>query len=60
MSTRVALVVVSLFAWHAAPRILCTLHGAGIHKGMVATLTCYGAPLAITAITSVSLLRTGF
>ncbi len=54
------LAVVSLFAWHAAHRILCTLHDVGIHKGMVAKLACYGAALVITAVTSVSLIRIGF
>ncbi len=54
------LAVVSLFAWHAAHRILCTLHDVGIHKGMVAKLCCYGAALAITAVTSANLLRIGF
>lgn len=52
--------VVSLFAWHAAHRILCTLHDVGIHKGLVAKLSCYGAALAITAVASTSLLRIGF
>jgi fumarate reductase subunit D len=54
-----ALAVVSLFAWHAAHRILCTLHDVGIHKGMAAKLTCYGAALGITTVTSMSLLRIG-
>ena len=25
---------VALFAWHAAHRILCSLHDVGIHKGL--------------------------
>jgi fumarate reductase subunit D len=33
---------VALFAWHAAHRILCSLHDVGIHKGLVAKFSCYG------------------
>jgi fumarate reductase subunit D len=34
--------VVALFAWHAAHRILCSLHDVGIHKGLAAKFSCYG------------------
>jgi fumarate reductase subunit D len=53
------LVVVSLFAWHAAHRILCTLHDIGIHKGLPAKMACYGAAAAITLIAATSLLTLG-
>ena len=53
-------VVISLFAWHAAHRLLCSLHDLGIHKGLVAKLACYGSALALTVITGSSLLRLGF
>ncbi len=51
------LAVISLFAWHAAHRILCTLHDIGIHKGLPAKLACYGCAAAVTLITAVSLLN---
>jgi len=53
-------VVIALFAWHAAHRVLCSLHDLGIHKGLVAKLACYGSALALTVITGSSLLRLGF
>ena len=53
-------VVISLFAWHAAHRVLCSLHDLGIHKGLVAKLACYGSALALTVITGSSLLRLDF
>ena len=53
-------VVISLFAWHAAHRLLCSLHDLGIHKGLVAKLACYGSALALTVITGSSLLRLDF
>ena len=54
------LAVIVLFAWHAAHRILCSLHDVGIHKGLVAKLTCYGAAMAISLIAAASLWRVGF
>lgn len=52
--------VVMLFVWHAAHRILCSLHDIGIHKGAAAKATCYGAALLITAVAAASLLGLGF
>lgn len=54
------LAVAALFAWHAAHRILCTLHDVGIHKGRVAKLACYGAALALSLVAAASLVRIGF
>jgi len=54
------LVVIVLFAWHAAHRILCSLHDVGIHKGLVAKLACYGGAMALSAVAAASLLRIGF
>jgi fumarate reductase subunit D len=48
--------VISLFAWHAAHRILCTLHDVGIHKGTMAKLACYGAAAAVTLVSAAGLL----
>lgn len=52
--------VVMLFAWHAAHRILCTLHDVGIHKGLAAKTLCYGAAAIVTLVAGVNLLRVGF
>lgn len=52
--------VIALFAWHAAHRILCSLHDLGIHKGVVAKLACYGSALAISVVAGGCLLRIGF
>ena len=52
--------VVALFAWHAAHRILCTLHDVGIPKGTVAKLACYGGAFVVSLVTAVALLRIGF
>jgi fumarate reductase subunit D len=54
------LAVISLFAWHAVHRILCSLHDIGIHKGMMVKSICYGGALAITLVTAASLLKIGF
>ena len=54
------LVVIALFAWHAAHRILHSLHDLGIHKGALAKLACYGGALAITVVVAVGLLAIGF
>ena len=54
------LAVIVLFAWHAAHRILCSLHDIGIHKGLVAKLTCYGCAMAISLVAAASLWRVGF
>ncbi len=52
--------VIALFAWHAAHRILCSLHDVGIHKGALAKGLCYGSALLITAVSGASLLALGF
>ncbi|HEY8049153.1 MAG TPA: fumarate reductase subunit FrdD [Ramlibacter sp.] len=46
---------VALFAWHAAHRILCSLHDVGIHKGLGAKLCCYGVAGAISVAAAVAL-----
>ena len=56
----VLLVVIALFAWHAAHRILHSLHDFGIHLGMWPKLACYGAASAITLIVAGGLLALGF
>lgn len=40
----------SLFAWHAAHRLLCTLHDFGVHKGLAAKTIAYGSAAVLTAI----------
>jgi fumarate reductase subunit D len=52
--------VIMLFAWHAAHRILCTLHDIGIHKGLAAKSACYGSALVVTVVAAGSLLKIGF
>lgn len=47
--------VVSLFAWHAMHRILCSLHDVGIHKGLVAKLVCYGVAAVLTLVAAFAL-----
>jgi fumarate reductase subunit D len=51
--------VIALFAWHAAHRILCSLHDVGIHKGAAAKGLCYGAALSITLVAGAALLSLG-
>ena len=53
-------VVIALFAWHAAHRILHSLHDIGIHAGTTAKLACYGAALVVTLAVATSLLAIGF
>jgi fumarate reductase subunit D len=52
--------VIALFAWHAAHRIFHSLHDLGLHNGLPAKLTCYGAALLITLVVATSLLQIGF
>lgn len=52
--------VVSLFAWHAVHRILCTLHDFGIHKTFGVKVACYGIALSITGVAAYALLAIGF
>ncbi len=54
------LAVIALFAWHAAHRILCSVHDLGIHKGIAAKLVCYGCAMAMTLVAAASLLSLGF
>jgi fumarate reductase subunit D len=54
------LIVIALFAWHAAHRILCSLHDIGVHKGLVAKLCCYGGAAAVTLVASAGLVSIGF
>lgn len=51
---------IALFAWHAAHRILCSLHDVGIHKGLAAKLACYGGAAVISLVTAAGLWRVGF
>ena len=54
------MVVITLFAWHAAHRIFHSLHDVGIHSGTVAKLLCYGSAFVMTVIAAYSLLGIGF
>jgi fumarate reductase subunit D len=47
--------VVALFSWHAAHRILCSLHDVGIHKGLAAKCLCYGVAGSISIAAGVAL-----
>lgn len=49
--------VVSLFAWHAAHRLLCTVHDFGIHKGLLAKTLAYGSAGVLTVLAGSSLLK---
>ncbi|MBC5766020.1 fumarate reductase subunit FrdD [Ramlibacter albus] len=49
--------VVSLFAWHAVHRILCSLHDVGIHKTLPVKFGCYGVAAAVTAVSAYALLQ---
>ena len=49
--------VVSLFAWHAAHRLLCTVHDFGIHKGLMAKTLAYGSAGVLTVWAGSSLLK---
>ncbi len=54
------LAVIALFAWHAAHRLLCSLHDLGIHKGLGAKSLFYGAAMAISLVAAWNLLSVGF
>ncbi len=56
----VLFVVIALFAWHAAHRLLHSLHDLGIHKNAAAKLACYGAALGVTLVVAAGLLSVGF
>ncbi len=53
-------VVIALFAWHAAHRILHSLHDLGVHMSAAAKLACYGAAFGITGVAAAGLLSIGF
>jgi fumarate reductase subunit D len=54
------LVVMALFAWHAAHRLFHSLHDIGVHTGVLARLACYGSALGVTLIAAWRLLVIGF
>jgi len=53
-------VVVALFAWHAAHRLLHSLHDLGLRTGAAAKLACYGSAAALTLLSAAALLALGF
>lgn len=54
------LACIAFFAWHAAHRLLCTVHDFGIHKTVFVKSLFYGAAMLITLVAASSLLRIGF
>ena len=52
-------VVVSLLAWHAAHRLLCSVHDLGIHKTLLVKAAFYGFAALVTTVAAVSLLAIG-
>ena len=56
----VLFVVIMLFGWHAAHRLLHSLHDLGLRTGAVAKLACYGSALAIMLTCAAALLSIGF
>jgi fumarate reductase subunit D len=60
MGKGLLLAVVSLFAWHAAHRILHSLHDLGIRGGVFTKLACYGMALAVTLGAAACLVAVGF
>jgi len=53
-------VVISLLAWHAAHRLLCSVHDFGIHKTLFVKTIFYGFALVVTIVAAVNLLAIGF
>jgi fumarate reductase subunit D len=53
-------VVIALLAWHAAHRLLCSVHDLGIHKTVAVKSVFYGSAALITAVAAFSLVRIGF
>jgi fumarate reductase subunit D len=53
-------VVVSLLAWHAAHRLLCSVHDLGIHKTPFVKSIFYGFAGIVTIVAAVNLLAIGF
>lgn len=52
--------VVMLFAWHAAHRLLCTVHDFGIHKTVGVKTLFYGFAGVVSIVAAVALLGMGF
>ncbi len=52
--------VIALFAWHAAHRLLHSLHDLGVRKSAAAKLACYGAALGVTLVAAAALLAVRF
>lgn len=53
------LAIVALFAWHAAHRLLCSVHDLGIHKTLTVKVIGYGCAAVLTAVTAVALVQIG-
>ena len=53
------LLVISLFAWHAAHRIFHSLHDVGLRHGPLAKLACYASALTLTLVTATCLICIG-
>ncbi len=53
-------VVIALLAWHAAHRLLCSVHDLGIHKTLAVKVAFYGFALLVTLVAAVGLLGLGF
>ena len=51
--------IVSLFLWHAAHRILHSLHDLGVGSGPLARAACYGSALAGTLVMAWVLIALG-
>jgi fumarate reductase subunit D len=51
--------MIALFAWHAAHRLLCSVHDLGIHKGLLAKSIAYGAAGLLSIVVAVALARIG-
>jgi fumarate reductase subunit D len=54
------LLVIVLFAWHAAHRIFHSLHDIHIHTGLLARLLCYGTAAVMSVVAAWALLAAGF
>jgi fumarate reductase subunit D len=52
--------LVMFFAFHAAHRLLCSLHDVGIHKGLLAKSVCYGFALLLSVVSGCALIGVGF
>ncbi len=54
------LAVIALFAWHAAHRLLCTVHDFGVHKTVFVKTIFYGTAAVMTVVSARALLAIGF